>query len=66
MPPGHKGATTEPAGPMDCRGDLEKPGQAFRDWGVVLGVDGMADFNALHSRRHDDEATKCNSMRSRS
>jgi bifunctional non-homologous end joining protein LigD len=22
---------------------------------VVLGVDGVADFNALHSRRHDDE-----------
>jgi bifunctional non-homologous end joining protein LigD len=22
---------------------------------VVLGVDGIADFNALHSRQHDDE-----------
>jgi len=22
---------------------------------VVLGVDGVADFNALHSRRHEDE-----------
>src|SRR5260221_4249144 len=22
---------------------------------VVLGVDGVADFNALHSRKHDDE-----------
>ena len=22
---------------------------------VVLGVDGIADFNALHSRRHDDQ-----------
>lgn len=22
---------------------------------VVLGVDGVADFNALHSRQHDDE-----------
>jgi ATP-dependent DNA ligase len=22
---------------------------------VVLGVDGVSDFNALHSRRHDDE-----------
>ena len=22
---------------------------------VVLGVEGVADFNALHSRRHDDE-----------
>ena len=25
------------------------------DEAVVLGVDGVADFNALHSRRHDDE-----------
>src|SRR3954447_5026440 len=22
---------------------------------VILGVDGISDFNALHSRRHDDE-----------
>jgi bifunctional non-homologous end joining protein LigD len=22
---------------------------------VVLGVDGISDFNALHSRRHDEE-----------
>ena len=22
---------------------------------MVLGVDGIADFNALHSRKHDDE-----------
>ena len=22
---------------------------------VVLGIDGVADFNALHSRRHDDD-----------
>jgi bifunctional non-homologous end joining protein LigD len=22
---------------------------------VLLGVDGVSDFNALHSRRHDDE-----------
>jgi ATP-dependent DNA ligase len=22
---------------------------------VVLGVDGVSDFNALHSRKHDDE-----------
>jgi ATP-dependent DNA ligase len=22
---------------------------------VVLGVDGIADFSSLHSRRHDDE-----------
>jgi bifunctional non-homologous end joining protein LigD len=24
--------------------------------GVLLGVDGIADFNGLHSRKHDDEA----------
>jgi len=26
------------------------------DEAVVLGIDGIVDFNALHSRRHDDEA----------
>jgi bifunctional non-homologous end joining protein LigD len=26
---------------------------------VVLGVDGVADFNALHSRKHDDEVQFC-------
>ncbi|WP_346731193.1 DNA ligase [Bradyrhizobium sp. 48] len=26
---------------------------------VVLGVDGVSDFNALHSRRHDDEVQLC-------
>jgi hypothetical protein len=30
---------------------------------VVLGVDGVADFNALHSRKHD---TKFSSMPSTS
>jgi hypothetical protein len=24
-------------------------------WPLILGVDGVADFNALHSRKHDDE-----------
>lgn len=26
---------------------------------VVLGVDGTSDFNALHSRKHDDEVQFC-------
>lgn len=26
---------------------------------VVLGVDGISDFNALHSRKHDDEVQFC-------
>jgi bifunctional non-homologous end joining protein LigD len=25
---------------------------------VVLGVDGVSDFNALHSRKHDDEVRR--------
>jgi bifunctional non-homologous end joining protein LigD len=23
--------------------------------GVLLGIDGISDFNGLHSRKHDDE-----------
>jgi hypothetical protein len=34
-----------------------------RDWdrrvAVILGVDGISDFNALHSRRYDDEVQFC-------
>jgi ATP-dependent DNA ligase len=26
---------------------------------VILGVDGVSDFNALHSRKHDDEVQFC-------
>ena len=26
---------------------------------VVLGVDGISDFDALHSRKHDDEVQFC-------
>jgi bifunctional non-homologous end joining protein LigD len=35
----------------------KEPPQAFRDrWqAVILGVDGVSDFNALHSREHDEE-----------
>ena len=42
---------------VDRRGGLEEPVQAVRDRrrGGVLGVNGVADFNALHSRKHDDE-----------
>ena len=28
---------------------------------VVLGVDGVSDLNALHSRKHDDEVQFCTS-----
>jgi bifunctional non-homologous end joining protein LigD len=42
---------------VDRRGGLEEPAPAVVIDGeaVVLGVDGVADFNALHSRRHDDQ-----------
>ena len=33
---------------------------------VVLGVDGVSDFNALHSRRHDNEVSSTHSTSSRS
>jgi hypothetical protein len=26
---------------------------------VLLGVDGLSDFDGLHSRQHDDDATRC-------
>ena len=26
---------------------------------VILGVDGIADFNALHSRQHDEDVQFC-------
>ena len=26
---------------------------------VILGVDGVSDFNALHSRKHDEEVQFC-------
>jgi len=39
--------------PLDRRGRAEEPAEAFRDGeAVVLGV---PDFNALHSRKHEDE-----------
>jgi bifunctional non-homologous end joining protein LigD len=26
---------------------------------IVLGVDGISDFNALHSRKHNEEVQLC-------
>ena len=35
-----------------------RPGSFVLDGeAVLLGVDGIADFNGLHSRKHDDEAS---------
>jgi ATP-dependent DNA ligase len=41
-----------PQDPADARFVLD--GEA-----VILGVDGIADFNALHSRLHDHEVQFC-------
>jgi bifunctional non-homologous end joining protein LigD len=43
--------------PLDRRGALKNREQQFAIDGeaVVLGVDGVSDFNALHSRKHDHE-----------
>ena len=32
---------------------------AFSRAAVILGVDGVSDFNALHSRKHDGEVQFC-------
>ena len=42
---------------MDRRVRAEEPDEQFVIDGeaVVLGADGVADFNALHSRKHDHE-----------
>jgi bifunctional non-homologous end joining protein LigD len=41
---------------MDRRGRAEEPSKAIRHRrAVILGVDGIADFEALHSRKHEDE-----------
>jgi bifunctional non-homologous end joining protein LigD len=42
---------------LDRRGGAQEPPSAVRDRrrGGVLGVDGVADFNALHSRKQDHE-----------
>jgi ATP-dependent DNA ligase len=43
--------------PVDRRSRAEEPAYAIRIDGeaVILGVNGIADFNALHSRQHDEE-----------
>lgn len=43
--------------PWIVQAALKNPEQQFVVDGeaVVLGVDGVSDFNALHSRKHDDE-----------
>jgi bifunctional non-homologous end joining protein LigD len=42
---------------VECGAALRKRTKQFGIDGeaVVLGVDGISDFNALHSRKHDDE-----------
>ena len=42
---------------MDRRGGIKNRHKQFVIDGeaVVLGVDGIADFNALYSRKHEDE-----------
>jgi ATP-dependent DNA ligase len=43
---------------MDCRGRAEEQAEAIRE-AVILGVDGISDFDALHSGRHNDEVQLC-------
>jgi hypothetical protein len=41
---------------VDRRGGPEEPAAALRDRrreAVILGVDGISDFDALHSRKHE-------------
>ena len=40
---------------MDRRVRVEEPDQAVCLQAVLLGVDGVSDFDGLHSRHHDDE-----------
>jgi hypothetical protein len=42
--------------PMDRRGRAEEPAGVIDGEAVVLGVDGISDFNALHCRKRDHEA----------
>lgn len=44
--------------PLDCPGRAMNREKRFAIDGeaVILGVDGVSDFNALHSRKHDHEA----------
>jgi bifunctional non-homologous end joining protein LigD len=38
---------------------IRKTRFVFDGEAVILGVDGVSDFNALHSRKHDDEVQFC-------
>ena len=40
---------------MDCRDRAQAEQYVLDGEAVLLNVDGMSDFAALHSRRHDDE-----------
>ncbi|WP_271498435.1 hypothetical protein [Bradyrhizobium sp. CCBAU 11357] len=52
---------------MDRRGraQLRQKQQFVLDGEVVLDVDGISDFNALHSRKRDHEVQFCASVFSR-
>jgi bifunctional non-homologous end joining protein LigD len=41
---------------VDCRGGAEERHKQFVIDGEAVGVDSVADFNALHSRKHEEEA----------
>jgi ATP-dependent DNA ligase len=38
---------------------LRTPSVVIDGEAMVLGVDGVADFDALHARKHDDEVQRC-------
>ena len=49
---------TGAAGTLYCRGRTASPARrlfVLDGEAVLLGVDGIADFNGLHSRKHNDE-----------
>jgi hypothetical protein len=54
-------AASDEALPMDRRVCSEKPHQAVcaRCEAVILGVDGISDFNALCSGKHNEEVQLC-------
>jgi hypothetical protein len=51
------GSDYVPAIFSDCRDGVKEPAEASCDrWqAVILGVDGISDFNALRSRKHNQE-----------
>ena len=52
---------------VDCGGRAEEPAKrlAIDGEAVILGVDGILDFNARHSGRHNEEVQLCASVRRR-